>query len=55
MMDRSNIIISLDKLIIDNLVTQHIFVDDSPEYLEYGDIDQAIGKPERVELEIVTI
>ena len=51
--DRSNIITALDKLVIDHLVTQKVLVDDSPEYLEWGFINQPIGKPERIELELV--
>ena len=51
--DDSNIITSLDKLIIDNMVKQKIFVDDSPDYLEYGHINQAVDREERIEIEIV--
>ena len=51
--DRSNIITSLDKLVIDNLVTQKVLVDDTPEYLDWGTIEQPIGKPERIELELI--
>lgn len=53
--DIGNLITPIDKLIIDNLVTQKILVDDTPEYLEWGHINQAIGKPERIELELVTL
>ena len=40
--DRSNLITPIDKLIVDNLVKELILVDDTPEYLEWGKIDQEI-------------
>jgi len=48
--DGANLITPLDKLVVDNLVNQRILVDDCGEFLEWGKVEQKIGRPERIEI-----
>lgn len=50
--DRSNLIATADKLIVDNLVQMRVLVDDSPEFLEWGQIEQKVGRPPRVKVKL---
>lgn len=53
--DTGNLRTPIDKLIVDNLVAQRILVDDSAEYLKWGEPEQRVGLPERVEITIEEI
>lgn len=53
--DRANIIAAADKLIADTLVDMFILIDDSKEYLKWGEIEQEVGDPVRVEVTLTEV
>lgn len=51
--DDGNLIFAADKLIIDYLKKKRFFIDDTPRWVRWGKIEQLVGLPERVIVEIV--